>query len=93
MHQRAVELGAAEDNLQVGGVGQTLRRRRPRQQQGNDCLLPNRDDPRTWFVLRELLGHQNVKELRRQLDGNTAPWWAPPIEFGKLICALDPSKD
>ncbi|EFP52182.1 hypothetical protein TMKG_03524, partial [Mycobacterium tuberculosis SUMu011] len=43
----------------------------------NDCLLPNRErSSHTWFVLRELLGHQNVKNY----DGS----WT---EYGSLVGA------
>ncbi|CKP58554.1 thiosulfate sulfurtransferase cysA2 [Mycobacterium tuberculosis] len=49
------------------------------------CRIGERSS-HTWFVLRELLGHQNVKNY----DGvgqNTAPWWAPRSSWEADMCS------
>ena len=54
------------------------------------CRIGERSS-HTWFVLRELLGHQERQELRRKLDGIRLPGGSPD-RVGKLICALHRSK-
>ncbi len=94
-HQRAVEQGRQRGrHLQVRrGVGQVVRRRRPGRHEGNDCLLPNRGTLVAHLVRSAgIAGASERQELRRQLDGIRLPRGCPD-RVGKLICALDRSKD
>lgn len=64
-----------------------------RQQQGNDCLLPNRGTVLAHLVrVAGITRTPKRQELRRQLDRIRLPGGRPD-RVGKLICALDPSKD
>ncbi|CKP98081.1 thiosulfate sulfurtransferase cysA2 [Mycobacterium tuberculosis] len=49
------------------------------------CRIGERSS-HTWFVLRELLGHQNVKNYDA-VGQNTAPWWAPRSSWEADMCS------